>query len=115
MPLAGTPKCMFPSRPRLGPVRPAEELGEHLGGGHAAREVAGELAVERCDHVVGPERETGSGRDRLLPQARVDGAGDPPLPVEGDDPLLDAALEQHQPVELSTQASSSRAARYLRG
>ncbi len=63
----------------------------------AAREVAGHLAVDRGDHVVGAEREARGGGDRLLPVAGVDAARDAPLPVEVDDPVLDEPLQQHEP------------------
>ena len=58
--------------------------------------MAGELAVERADDVVRPEREPGAGGDRLLPAAVVERAGDPPLPVERDDALLDQPLQEHE-------------------
>ena len=61
--------------------------------------MARELAVERCDDVVRAEREPGPGGHRLLPAARVDGAGDAALPVERQHPVLEHALQQHEPEE----------------
>ena len=55
-----------------------EEVAEHVGGRRAAREVAGKLAVQRRDDVVGPEREPRACRDRLLAEAGVDRAGTRP-------------------------------------
>ena len=48
------------------PVGPAEVVPERVGRREPAREMAGELAVERTDDVVRPQREPGRGGDRLL-------------------------------------------------
>src|SRR5438093_1377910 len=73
-----------------------EEVQEHVRNRDAARVVARLLAVERRNDVVGAERQPGAGADRLLEVAGVDAADEPPLPVERHDPLLRAALEEHE-------------------
>ena len=55
-PLSGLPKCMLPSRPRVGPVALAEEVAEDVRNRDPPRVVARLLAVQRRDDVVRPER-----------------------------------------------------------
>jgi len=93
--------------------RSAQVVTEDVDQGHPSREVAGELAVERADDVVGPEREANPCRHCLLAAAGVDGAGDPARPIEGHDSLLGQPLQEAEPVEL--QASLARDARQVRG
>ena len=63
----------------------------------AAREVARELAVERGDDVVRPEREPGAGGDGLLAAAGVDRARDAALAVERHHAILEDALQEDEP------------------
>ena len=85
-----------------GARRLAEEVAEDVRRRGAACEVAGELAVERGHDVVGAEREPGSGGDRLLAAARVDGARHASLPVERHHALLEEALQEDEPEELES-------------
>ena len=78
------------------PGGPAEVVPQDVGDLDAAREVAGHLAVDRRDDVVGAEGEACGGGNRLLPAPGVDAARDAPLPVEVDDPLLDEPLQQDE-------------------
>ena len=79
--------------------RLAEEVAEHVRGCRAAGEVAGELAIERGDDVVGAEREPGARCDGLLPAARVDRARNAALAVQRHHAILEEALEEDEPEE----------------
>ena len=114
-PFAGAPKCMLPSRPRRRAVRPAEEVREDVGHRHPAGEVAGQLAVERRDDVVRPEREPRPGGHGLLHAPGVDAAGDPALAVERHDALLRQALEEHQPEQLEPVSRARHSGAALAG
>ena len=98
-PRAGTPKCMLPSRPRVGESPLPRKLRNASRRRHAAREVAGELAVERRADVVGPERVAAAARHALLAAAGVDRARDAALAVEHPHALLDQPVQQHEPEE----------------
>jgi hypothetical protein len=65
----------------------------------AARDVHAHVAVQRRADVVGAHRRPDAHRRRLVAAAGVEGAGDLPLAVEDVAALLDAARDEHVPVD----------------
>ena len=90
---------MLPSRPRVGESPLPRKLRNACAARDPAREMAGELAVERRADVVGAERVAGGGGHGLLPAAGVDRARDAPAAVEHADALLDQPVHEHEPEE----------------
>ena len=68
-------------------------------GRDAADQVRREVAVQDAEPVVPVHRPGRAGRDGLLPEAVVEGAGDLALAVEHHRPLLDAAHREHRAQE----------------
>src|SRR3954468_12259862 len=77
----------------------AHVLGEDAGGLDAADDVGGEVAVQDAEAILGGHRPGGAGRDGLLAEAVVEGAGNLPLAVERHRALLDPAHHQHRAEE----------------
>ena len=98
-PSVRSPKCTLPSRPPvMPPSRPMYWAKMRAGVTPRMRCAARSRCrtQRRSCAVHGPGR---AGRDRLLAEAVVEGAGHLALPVEGHRPLLDAAHGEHRPQE----------------
>ena len=80
--------------------RLAEEVTEHVRGCRAAREVAGQLTVQRRDDIVRAECKPGARSDCLLSTTRVHRAWYAALPVQRHHAILEEALEQNEPEQL---------------
>ena len=82
-----------------GPVLPAHELGEDAPRLDAAHHVHAHMAVQRRPDIVGPHRARYADRRALVAAPRVERPRDLPLLVEELAALLDAARDQHQPID----------------
>ena len=98
-PTRRSPKCTLPSRPPVMPPARPMYWPKMRAGRDAADQVRGEVAVQDAEPVVPVHRPGRAGRDGLLAEAVVEGAGHLALAVEHHRPLLDAAHREHRPQE----------------
>ena len=98
-PRAGTPKCMFPSRPRVGESARPRKFRNASAGVTPRAKWAASSRLSGATTSLRPEREPGRRGDCLLASSVVERARDPALPVQRQGTLLEEPLEQHEPEE----------------